>query len=275
MTETSRDVPEGDAAPRVTFDVGSDAVGVVRLTRPAKLNALDATTFEGLHAACAAVSGAIADGTVRAVLLIGEGRAFSAGLDVTMFGAQLDEVPSDAWIDSLQRAFTGFEDLPVPTVAAVHGVAIGAGCQLALAAHLRVAAPETTLGLLEARWALIPDLGGTYRLPRLIGLSRATDLAMTGRTIDAATALAWGLVDAVLDGADFPGQARAYTARLAAGPTRAIGGVPALMRRSLEGERDGVLAAERTAQVSCLRSEDFKEAVRAGVTREEPVFRGR
>jgi 2-(1,2-epoxy-1,2-dihydrophenyl)acetyl-CoA isomerase len=138
-----------------------------------------------------------------------------------------------------------------------------------------VAAPETTLGLLEARWALIPDLGGTYRLPRLIGLSRATDLALTGRTIDAATALAWGLVDAVLDGADFPGQARAYTARLAAGPTRAIGGVPALMRRSLEGERDGVLAAERTAQVSCLRSEDFKEAVRAGVTREEPVFRGR
>jgi enoyl-CoA hydratase/carnithine racemase len=163
----------------------------------------------------------------------------------------------------------------VPTVAALLGVALGGGCQLALAAHLRLVAPDAQLGLLEARWAIIPDLGATYRLPRLIGLSRATDLAMTGRTIDAQTALDWGLADALLDGDDFAGQARAYTARLAAGPTTALGAIPALLRASFTGERDAVLAAERTAQVTCLTSDDFKEAVRAAVVREEPSFRGR
>ncbi len=209
------------------------------------------------------------------MLVIGAGRAFSAGLDVSLFGSQISGPPSDEWIAWLQQAFTGFEDLEVPTVAAVRGVAIGAGCQLALAAHLRVAAPDATIGLLEARWALIPDLGATYRLPRLVGLSRATDLALSARTIDATTALHWGLVDAVLDGDDFAIEARAYAARLATGPTVALGAVPALMRTSLIGSRDEVLAAERNAQISCLTSDDFKEAVRAAVGREEPRFRGR
>jgi enoyl-CoA hydratase/carnithine racemase len=262
---------------RVTFEVGDDGVGVVTLARPDKLNAMDQATFEALHDVAAQAAAAAAERRVRAVLLRGEGRGFSAGLDVSLFGSQLStgELPTDEWIAHLQQAFTGFEDLPVPTVAAVHGVAIGAGCQLALAAHLRVAAPDASLGLLEARWGLVPDLGGTYRLPRLVGLSRATDLAMSGRTVDARTALAWGLVDAVLDDEDFAGAARAYTARLAAGPTVAIGAIPALMRGSLVGERDVVLAAERRAQVACLASDDFSEAVRAAMVREEPSFRGR
>jgi enoyl-CoA hydratase/carnithine racemase len=260
---------------RVTFEVGGDGVGVATLARPDKLNAMDAATFDDLHRVAAEAAAAAEAGEVRAVLLIGDGRAFSAGLDVSLFGSQLGEVPSDDWIAHLQQAFTGFEDLPVPTVAAVRGVAIGAGCQLAMAAHLRVAAPDATFGLLEARWALIPDLGGTYRLPRLVGLSRATDLAMTGRTVDAETARAWGLVDEVIVDDDFAAGARAYAARLAAGPTVAIGAVPALMRASLTGERAEVLAAERRAQVSCLSSDDFKEAVRAAMVREEPSFRGR
>jgi enoyl-CoA hydratase/carnithine racemase len=261
---------------RVHFEVGDDAVGVVTLDRADKLNAMDHDTFTALHDVAEQAAAAVDEGAVRAVLIIGAGRAFSAGLDVSLFGSQLsDGPPSDEWIAWLQQAFTGFEDLRVPTVAAVRGVAIGAGCQLALAAHLRIAAPDAALGLLEARWALIPDLGGTYRLPRLIGLSRATDLAMSGRTIDAATALQWGLVDEVLDGEDFEAQARAYVARLAAGPTVALGAVPGLMRDSLIGDRETVLAAERRAQVSCLTSDDFSAAVRAAVSREEPEFRGR
>lgn len=260
---------------RVTFEIGDDGVGLVTLDRPDKLNAMDAATFEALHRVAAEAVAGAAEGRVRAVLIIGAGRAFSAGLDVSLFGSQLGEVPSEEWIADLQQAFTGFEDLPVPTVAALQGVAIGAGCQLALAAHLRVAAPDASLGLLEARWGLIPDLGATYRLPRIIGLSRAIDLAVSARTIDAQTALAWGLVDAVLEGDDFPAQARAHAARLAAGPTVATGAVPALMRASLASRRDEVLAAERRAQVACLSSDDFKEAVRAAVVREEPAFRGR
>src|SRR5687767_4800932 len=205
----------------VAFEVADDAVGVVTLNRPDKLNAMNAEVFDGLHAAAAGAEKAIAAGECRAVLVVGAGRAFSAGLDVSLFAAQAGgDVPDDARIAHLQQAFTVFEDLRVPTVAAVRGVALGGGCQLALACNLRLAAADASIGLLEARWGIIPDLGATWRLPRLVGLSRATDLAMSARTIDAATALSWGLVDEVHDGdGDFEQWARSYAARLAAGPT--------------------------------------------------------
>jgi enoyl-CoA hydratase/carnithine racemase len=259
---------------RVTFVAGEDLVGVVSLNRPDKLNAMDAAMFAGLHEATAQARAAIAEGRVRAVLLRAEGRAFSAGLDVSLFGAQLTEgPPSDDWIADLQQAFTGLEDLDVPVVAAVQGAAFGAGCQLALAAHLRLAAPDAELALLEARWALIPDLGGLARLPRLIGLSRATDMAVTARRVEASTALAWGLVDQVVDG-DLDAAARTYAARLAAGPTVAIGAVPRLLRLSLSTGRDEMLAAERAHQPTCLSSSDFAEAASAAVEGREPRFRG-
>lgn len=261
----------------VTFEIGEDAVGIVRLNRADKLNAMNSDVFTGLHDAAAAAGKAAAEGTCRAVLVIGEGRAFSAGLDVSLFAAQASgQAPDDAHISWLQQAFTAFEDLPVPTVAAVRGVAIGAGCQLALACHLRIAAPDASLGLLEARWGLVPDLGATWRLPRLVGLGRATDLAMSGRTVDAITAAAWGLVDAVAgEDDDFEQYAREYVAVLASGPTVALGAVAGLMRDSYRNDRATVLAAERQAQQRCLASDDFREAATAGMQRRTPRFRGR
>src|SRR5688572_2510076 len=150
----------------VQFEVGADGVGVVTLNRADKLNAMNHEVFAGLHEATELAAKAAADGSCRAVLVVGAGRAFSAGLDVSLFAEQAGgDVPDDARISYLQQAFTVFEDLPVPTVAAVRGVALGGGCQLALACNLRIAAPDATFGLLEARWALIPDLGATWRLP--------------------------------------------------------------------------------------------------------------
>ena len=261
----------------VTFDVRDDAVGVVTLNRPDKLNAMSYEVFEGLHSAGAAAAKAADSGDCRAVMVIGAGRAFSAGLDVSLFAQQASgEAPDDEGIAYLQQAFTVFEDLPVPTGAAVRGVALGGGCQLALACHLRIAAPDASFGLLEARWGLVPDLGATWRLPRLVGLSRATDLAMSARTVDSLTAAAWGLVDAVAEpDDDFEQWASAYVARLAAGPTVALGAVPALLRNSYRQDRDAVLAAERQAQQRCLASADFREAATAGVERREPRFSGR
>ncbi|HVM19600.1 MAG TPA: enoyl-CoA hydratase/isomerase family protein [Egibacteraceae bacterium] len=261
----------------VTFQVGDDAVGVVTLNRPDKLNAMSYEVFTGLHDAAAQAAEAARDSACRAVLVTGAGRAFSAGLDVALFGEQASgAAPDDERIAWLQQAFTGFEDLPVPTVAAIRGVALGAGCQLALACHLRIAAPDASLGLLEARWGLIPDLGATWRLPRLVGLGRATDLAVTARRIDAATALAWGLVDAVAEAEDdFDGWAHRYVAALAAAPTVAVGAVPQLLRNSYAGDRDTVLAAERRAQQRCLASQDFIEAATAALQQRQPQFRGR
>lgn len=261
---------------RVTFTIGEDRVGVVSLNRPDKLNAMDIAVFDGLHAATSSAQAAIAEGSVRAVLIKGEGRAFSAGLDVSLFAEQAaGATPDDDWIAYLQQAFTGFEDLAVPVVAAVRGVAYGGGCQLALAAHLRLATPDAQLALLEANWAIIPDLGGLTRLPRVIGLSRATDMAMTARKVDAQTALSWGLVDKVLDPQDFDAAARAYTAGLAAGPTVAIGAVPRLLRQSFVTQRDPMLAAERAYQQTCLGSADFVEAATAAQQRRAPDFQGR
>lgn len=260
---------------RVTFTVGSDHVGVLTLNRPDKLNAMDHALFQGLHDATAQARAAITAGECRAVLVRAEGRAFSSGLDVSLFGQQAGgDRPTDDWIADLQQAFTGVEDLTVPVVAAIQGAAFGGGCQLALAAHLRLATPDAQLALLEARWALIPDLGGLTRLPRIIGISRATDMAITARTVDAATALAWGLVDAVIEEEDFQAAARAYTARLAAGPTLATGAVPALLRRSFTTDRDEMLAAERAHQQQCLSSADFVEAATAAAQGRAPDFRG-
>ncbi|CAN5290694.1 2-(1,2-epoxy-1,2-dihydrophenyl)acetyl-CoA isomerase PaaG [soil metagenome] len=261
---------------RVIFRVAEDRVGVVVLNRPDKLNALDLAMFEGLHDAAAQARSAIEEGTCRAVLLSAEGRAFSSGLDVSLFGGQAGgDYPTDEWIAGLQLAFTAWEDLRVPVVAAVQGAAFGGGCQLALAAHLRVVAPDAQIALLEADWALIPDLGGLTRLPRLIGLGRATDMAITARRVAAQTALAWGLVDAVLEDEDFAAAAHAFAARLAAGPTLAIGAVPALLRQSFVTDRDEMLAAERAYQQHCLRSGDFVEAATAAFQRRPPQFSGR
>lgn len=262
----------------VRCEVGDDHVAVVTIDRPEKRNAMDLAVFEGLHEAASTAAAAAAAGECRAVLVAGAGPAFSAGLDRSLFGAFAEALRAeglDEQVAWLQGAFTGFEDLPVPTVAALHGPVFGAGLQLAAACHLRVAAPDATLSVREVRWALVPDLGGTYRLPRLVGLSRATDLALTGRDVDAATALSWGLVDAVLDGKDFAAQARAYTARLAAGPTVATGALPQLLRTALDATRDQALAAERRAQAACLDSADFAEAVAAARQRRAPRFTGR
>lgn len=264
---------------RVTLEVGDDHVAVVTLNRPDKLNALDQGIFEGLHEVAARVRDEAAAGRCRAVLLRGAGRAFSSGLDVSLFGQQLGALSEgrpveDDWIAWLQQAFTAYEDLPVPTVAAIQGVALGGGCQLALAGHLRIATPDASFGLLEARWGLIPDLGGTYRLPRLVGQSRAIDLCVSGRRIDGETAHAWGLVDALLDPETFEDEARRYVARLAAGPTVALGAVPRLVREGLVATREDALAAERRAQVACLASDDFQEAVQAALGGRAAGFRG-
>lgn len=261
---------------RVTFTTTDDHVATVSLNRPDKLNAMDQAMFDGLHTAAAQARAAIDAEQVRAVLIRAEGRAFSSGLDVSLFGQQAaGDRPSDDWIADLQQAFTGLEDLPVPVVIAVQGVAYGAGCQLALAGHLRLAARDAQLALLEAQWGIIPDLGGLTRLPRLIGLSRATDMAVRARRVDADTAVTWGLVDVVVEPEELDAQARAYTAELAAGPTLAIGVVPGLLRQSFVTDRDQMLAAERAHQQRCLASADFAEAARAAVEQRPPTFAGR
>jgi enoyl-CoA hydratase/carnithine racemase len=262
----------------VTYEV-TDRVAVVTIDRPDKRNAMSMEVFDGLLAAGGqAAQDAESDDGVGAVLVRGAGGVFSAGIDLATFGEQLggdvDEGERDAFIAHLQDAFTVFEDIDVPTVAAIEGYCFGAGIQLAAACHVRLVAPDAQISVMETRWGLVPDLGGCHRLPRLVGLGRATELALTARRISGQEAVAMGLCDQVLSDDEPQEEAFAYARRLAHGPG-AVRRIPRLMRENLQRDRTTGLAAERATQMATMAGPDFTEAVTAKLQGRPPEFVGR
>jgi enoyl-CoA hydratase/carnithine racemase len=186
----------------------SDGVADVRLTRPEKRNALDRAMFSAIIDAAEQVQG---DRSVRAVVLSGEGKAFCAGLDTSLFAAMADRdgaggatqrdtggVAGSIRVDAV-RAVRSWTELPVPVIAAVHGVAVGGGFQLALGADLRIVAPDAQLGVFEIKWGIVPDMCGTQLLPPLVGPDVAKDLMFTARVVSGAEAKAMGLATRVAD----------------------------------------------------------------------------
>lgn len=249
----------------VRFEV-EDRVAVVTIDRPQKRNAMDVAVFEGL---ADAAEQARDRADVGAVVVRGEGGTFSSGIDVSVLGQQATEGRLDeGFIVRCQEAFTAFEDLDVPTVAAIDGPCFGAGLQLAIACHLRVVSPEASLSVMEARWALIPDLGGTHRLPRLVGLGRATELTVTARRVPADEAVRIGLAEVPVDDLE---AAHDLARRLASGPG-AVRRAPRLLRENLDRDRTAALAAERDAQLECIAGRDFDEVVAARLEGREPRF---
>lgn len=255
---------------KVRYEV-TDGLATVTLARPDVLNAMDRDVFAEL---LDAARRAEADPGVRAVLVAGEGRAFSSGLDTSIFtsgGSGLDPLSLD--IGALQESFTAYERIPKPTVAAVAGPAFGGGLQLAIACDLRVAAEDAEFSALEIRWGIIPDLGGTQRLPRIVGVGRAKEMAMTGRRVGAAEALAWGLVNRVVPPGDLAEQAAALARELAAGPPLALAAAKALVGSAFDAPVSVGLEREMMRQRRILASADFIEAVTARVQKRKPNFR--
>ena len=178
----------------------ADGVADVRLNRPEKLNALDPAMFEALVNTGRELA---TEPSLRAVVLSGEGRGFCAGLDFASFmgmgglhgggGERLAERETGAAVNFAQRAAWVWAELPVPVIAAVHGVAFGGGLQIALAADLRLVAPDARLSVMEIRWGLIPDMSGTQTLRHLVRLDVAKELTFTGRMVSGEEAVALGL----------------------------------------------------------------------------------
>jgi enoyl-CoA hydratase/carnithine racemase len=247
-----------------------DRVAHVTIERPDKRNAMSLEVFDQLAERAAQAAD---DPQAGAVLVSGRDGTFSSGIDVGVFGAQVDGGADTGFIERLQAAFTAYEDLDVPTIAAIEGYCFGGGLQLAIACHLRMVAPSAQLSVMEARWGLVPDLGGTHRLPRLIGLGRATELTLTARWVDAEEALTIGLAELRLPEQDPLDEAHAFAAKLAAGPG-ALRRAPRLLRENLGRERDVALRAEATTQQACLTGPDFREAVTAHLEGREPTFEG-
>ena len=253
----------------VSYEV-ADRVAVITIERPDRRNAMSVAVFDALRERAEEASD---DPGVGAVVVRGRGGTFSSGIDVSVFGEQQEEGIDPDFIARLQASFTAFEECDKPTLAAIEGYCFGAGIQLAAACHLRAVAPDAELAVLERRWGLVPDLGGTYRLPRLIGLGRATELAMTARRVPAPEALRIGLAEVALPEEDPQAYALEYAARLAAGPG-AVRRVPRLMRENLARDRAAALAAEAEAQQACIQGPDFSEAVTARMEGREPEFVG-
>ena len=247
------------------------AIGVISLDRPEKRNALDLPMFAALGDAA---EQAAADREARAVVVRAEGPSFCAGIDLGALAglaAQAAERFPD-FVSVAQRPYRVLAMQAKPVVAAVQGHAVGAGFQLALAADLRVAAEGSVFGLLEARFGLIPDLGGMWHLAREIGAARTKELAWTTRTLDAAAAERLGLVHRVVSAAELEATAMSLAAEVGSHSPASARLAKELVRngagRSLEEE----LAAEAAAQLEILQGEDQREAVAAYLERRPPRF---
>ncbi|MFX4291504.1 enoyl-CoA hydratase/isomerase family protein [Streptomyces bohaiensis] len=238
----------------------ADGVGTIRLDRP-PMNALDTTVQDRLRELAEEVTGR---DDVRAVVIWGGEKVFAAGADIKEM-REMDQAAMIARARGLQESFTAVARIPKPVVAAVTGYALGGGCELALCADIRVAAEDARLGQPEILLGLIPGAGGTQRLPRLVGPSRAKDLIFTGRQVKAAEALAIGLVDRVVPAAEVYDTAHAWAARLAAGPAIALRAAKEAVDSGLDAGVDTGLAVERTWFASLFATEDREIGMRSFV----------
>ena len=249
----------------------TDGVARLTLNRPEVSNVIDLELAQALAEATGRL--AVAD-DVRAVLLCGAGPRFCAGGDVQAFAAAGDALSGllGPVLDALHRAVSDLAELAAPVVAAVQGSAAGGGMSLIAGADLVVAAASARFVLAYTAIGLVPDGGGTWYLPRLVGLRRATELAFTNRVLDAREALEWGLVNRVVDDDELVAEADRLVTELAAGPTGALGATKRLLRRSLQATLAEQLGDEATAMVQAGDSADGQAGVQAFVEKRRPRF---
>jgi enoyl-CoA hydratase/carnithine racemase len=255
-------------------------IGTLTLARPGKLNAQNPLMWEELARLGAEL---LADETLRCLVVTGEGPAFSAGIDLVerMAGMLADTAdrPDDEHTFAVGLTASGavgwIPDLRCASVAAVRGHAYGAGLQLALACDFRIFAEGTKVGLPETRYGLLPDMGATVRLPRIVGESRARELILLGNVIDADEALRIGLANRVVAAGDLDAAAAEVAARLAAQPPIAVRGARRAIDVAWSRSPEESLRIALEEQIRCLRSEDFKEARQAMAEGRSPQWWGR
>lgn len=260
-------------------------VGWLRLNRPDKLNSFTIAMWREM----ADLGASLVDDPqgIRALVVIGEGRAFSSGIDTSVFtggdddglatmpGPTTHDDPTVDMILRTQAAYSWLDAAPFATIAAMRGFALGAGLQLALACDVRVAARGTKVGLLEFKYGIMPDLGGTQRLPRLVGPGKAKEMIFTAAKIDAEEAFRIGLVEQLVDDAELDDAAAALATRIAGQPPLAVQGAKRAVRAAGEVSVGEGLRIEAEAQSKCLQSDDMREAISAFVEGRDPDYQGR
>jgi 2-(1,2-epoxy-1,2-dihydrophenyl)acetyl-CoA isomerase len=258
----------------ILFEI-ADNVATLTLNRPDKLNSFTAAMHGELRDAMQKVRG---DKSVRALLITGAGRGFCAGQDLServMSGDPADLDVGATLEENYNPLILGLRALPMPVVCAVNGVAAGAGCNFALAADIVIAARSARFIEAFSRIGLIPDAGGTYALPRLVGLSRAMAMSLLAEPVTAEQAQAWGLIWKCVDDDQLAAEARKLAGALAAGPTSAYALIKQALYASADNSVEQQLALEARLQREAGRTADFKEGVQAFLEKRPARFTGR
>lgn len=261
--------------PRVTVTYHNH-IAHVRLNRPDKMNAVDQAMIDAVIAAGLEVAGSDA----RVCVISGEGKGFCAGIDVGGLGAMIGKDPvdllmprthADGTTNQWQEVAMVWTRVPVPVIAAIHGVCYGAGLQLALGADIRIAAPDAKLAVMEMKWGIVPDMGGMVLLPRLVRSDVLRKLTYTGTPIPASQAEAWGLVTEIAD------DPLAAALELATALTRkspsALRAAKALIAFAETATPDDILMEESRVQAELLGKPHQLEVVAATLQKRDPVFK--
>jgi len=251
-----------------------EGYSVITLNRPQRLNAFNTAMQQGLVAAVAAAE---ADENCRALLLTGTGRAFSSGQDLSerIDAAGEVTVPGEALQQYYNPLVRKLRALPFPVVCAVNGAAAGVSCNIALACDIVLAARSASFLQPFARLGIIPDGGGTWLLPRLVGQARARGLTLLAEPLPAEKAEEWGLIWKVVDDADLMTEAEKLCVHLSTAPTSGLG----LIKRALDAAEDNDLSAqldlERTLQRQAGSHPNYREGVQAFLQKRKPIFSGK
>lgn len=256
-----------------------DAVVTLTLNLPDKRNPI--SSLDMIEALIAAVEAADADLNVRAVILTGAGNAFSSGGDIKKMGVGgglRDALPAQTrrnYKSGIQRLPLLFEALEVPVIAAINGPAIGAGCDLACMCDIRIAAESARFAESFVKVGIVPGDGGAWLLPRIVGFSKATEMALTGDILNAQEALACGLVSKVVPDAELLPTARAMAAKIAANSPHAVRMTKRLLRQAQNATLAEVLETSAAMQALVHATADHDEALSAAIERRTPEFKGK
>jgi len=253
------------AALELTTDGG---IALITLNRPESLNALSSAVLAELNGA---VDQLESDAAIKAAIVTGTGRAFVAGADIEEISG-LDHASGLAFAQSGQAVFTRIERLAKPVLAAVNGFALGGGCELAMACHMRIASSKARFGQPEVKLGILPGFGGTQRLPRLVGRGIATELTLSGRMIDAAEALRVGLVNEVVEPEVLIERSHALLRGMLANGPSAIAASLRAISDGLDSTLDQGLALEAKLFAETCGTPEMKEGTAAFLEKRDPKF---